>query len=47
MAVNMYNKALLKKEENEDKITTVISEQNKLLEKMLDQYDKRVHDTRK
>jgi len=36
MAVNMYNKALLKKEENEDKITTVISEQNKLLAKMLD-----------
>lgn len=35
MAVKMYNETLLKKEENQYKITNVIEEQNKLLSKML------------
>ncbi|KAL4473931.1 hypothetical protein ABPG72_000293 [Tetrahymena utriculariae] len=47
MAINMYNQALMKKEINQEKITNVIEEQNKLLSKMLEQYEKKQLDTKK
>ncbi|KAL4432069.1 hypothetical protein ABPG74_017805 [Tetrahymena malaccensis] len=47
MAINMYNQALMKKEINQEKITNVIEDQNKILQKMLEHYDKKQSDVKK